>query len=231
MNRFFSTVILILLFVCQSNSSPVRNYQSSSTIDDNTLSTFLDNRLFNPIFLATSTESEIDFGTELTAFIDENPKKKLKWIKLASFAGFLLCGNGFLKATTTVGRILYGVLSADSFRLSYNCFTKNYCKIICEQTALGLGKGILSRVAFVTSSMMMVGEREVKSKVLFYGTITIGSYRRLQTMFDSILENFIRKEIKREEEKDRDILVKEIKKMEKGMKDFSQKAKDLWNDL
>jgi hypothetical protein len=45
------------------------------------------------------------------------------------------------------------------------------------------------------------------------------------------LENFIRKEIKREEEKDRDILVKEIKKMEKGMKDFSQKAKDLWNDL
>jgi hypothetical protein len=180
MNRYFSTVILILLFICQSNSSPIRNYQSSSTIDENTLSTFLDNRVFNPIFLATSTKDEIDFGTELTAFIDENPKKKLKLIKLVSSAGFVFFGNGFLKATSVAGRIVYGVLSADSFRLSYNCFTKNYCKVICEQTALGLGKGLLSRVAFVASSMMMVGEREVKSKVLFYRTITIGSFKRLQ---------------------------------------------------
>lgn len=50
-------------------------------------------------------------------------------------------------------------------------------------------------------------------------------------MFDSILDNFIRREIKREEEKDREILVKEIENWEKGMKYFSQKAKDLWNNL
>jgi hypothetical protein len=50
-------------------------------------------------------------------------------------------------------------------------------------------------------------------------------------MFENILDNFIRREIKREEDKDRDILVKEIENLEKGMKDFSQKAKDLWNNL
>jgi hypothetical protein len=50
-------------------------------------------------------------------------------------------------------------------------------------------------------------------------------------MFDSVLDNFIRRDIKREEEKDREILVREIENLEKGMKDFSQKAKDLWNNL
>jgi hypothetical protein len=49
---------------------------------------------------------------------------------------------------------------------------------ICIFTCIYIG--LLSKVAFVASSMMMVGEREVKSKVLFYRTITIGSYKRLQ---------------------------------------------------
>jgi hypothetical protein len=194
MNRYLS-ILLIIQLICQRISSTLRNYQStslfstsankdvrhrlvgssSSITDDNSFSSAVDHFIFNPIF--TSREGENNYA-KLSASIDNKLKQKLGLIKLASLASFVLFGSSLLSAPSLVDKVVYGILSYDSFRVSYNSYVKNYCQIICKQT--GLGTGLLSKVAFVTSSMIMMNDREVNTDVLLHKTITMSGYERLQ---------------------------------------------------
>lgn len=159
----------------------MKHDQFSLHEDDNVVSTFVDN-IFNPIFLVTSSKNEREYATELTYSVGKDKKKVLDLKILLSFAAFLMSGNSFLKATSTCGRIVYGVLSADFFRTSYNCFLKNHCKIICEQNMPGFGLRWLSRFALLKIYSKIVSDEEevIKPDVFYYRTITLSSYKTLQ---------------------------------------------------
>lgn len=196
MNRYFS-ILLIIQLICQRIGSTLRNYQSTSLFstsankdlryrlvgssasitDDNYFSSAVDHFIFNPIF--TSREGDIyNTYAKLSASIDDRLKRKLRLIKVASLASFVLFGNCFLSAPSVVDKVVYGILSYDSFRVSYNSYIKNYCQIKCKQS--GLGSGLLSKVAFVTGSVIMMNDREVSTDILLHKTITMSGYKRLQ---------------------------------------------------
>jgi hypothetical protein len=125
MNRFFS-LFLTLTLICQSLSSTLRNYQSSSLystsaskdvrhrlvgisssdIDHNSFGSAIDHYIFNPIF--TSTKGEKNYA-QLSASIDKDLKQKLGLIKLVSLASFLAFGNSFLIAPSIVDKAVFGI--------------------------------------------------------------------------------------------------------------------------
>jgi hypothetical protein len=147
----------------------VGNYQSPS--HDNTYSNILDNCIFNPIFVATSTEIEDGYASVLENFVHEKTKKELRLTKIGSFVGFLLFGNGFWKATTIIGRIVYGYYTHEFFRMSYNCFLKNYCKIIHKQNAVGLDTDWKSKIAYGCKCREILEQEECQTEFLRYRSI------------------------------------------------------------
>lgn len=101
-------------------------------------SRLLDERLFDPHFRSKSTEFEIEISTTMTnrkyfAGIED----VLRRTKIISFLACPIFLGAFMQKVNSRSQpalaCLYGVLSVDCLRMSYNCYSRNYCAIGLRQ--------------------------------------------------------------------------------------------------
>ena len=98
------------------------------------LSRLLDERVFDPYFRSKATDFEIETSTVMTdqkrlGAID-NILRVTKVVTFLSCPIFLLASLKRLNSRSTpLLACVYGVLSLDCLRMSYNCYTRNYCAI------------------------------------------------------------------------------------------------------
>lgn len=101
------------------------------------ISKSVDDNLFEPYFAKHSGAFERNLYENMTDLrsirkIDNN----LRFPKVAAIVGCAFSGGLFLRSCaggSPAYAILYGVMSADLLRISYNCYIKNYCAIALKK--------------------------------------------------------------------------------------------------
>jgi hypothetical protein len=123
----------------RSISGSISKLETSEEVPDDTnrfilsISKFLDDKLYEPYF---QTQSGVFENTMSESMTDLTPYRKidglLRQVKIISFVAspllFILSLRN-LNSKKPVEATIFGVLCADSLRLSYNCYIKNYCCI------------------------------------------------------------------------------------------------------
>ena len=102
-----------------------------------TVSQIVDDNVFEPYFTSNSGLFERNLYENMT---DLRSIRKidnlLRFTKVASIIGCLfsfgLCLRSCARASPAYA-ILYGIMSVDLLRISYNCYIKNYCAIALKQ--------------------------------------------------------------------------------------------------
>ena len=114
--------------------TPQKNSISEASDLILSLSRLLDQRVFDPYFRSKATQFEIETSTIMT---DQKCLKSIdKVLRVTKVVTFLSCPI-FLIATmrrlnsrsTPLLACIYGILSLDCLRMSYNCYARNYCAI------------------------------------------------------------------------------------------------------
>lgn len=123
-----------LLTSSADGKKPQRDSLSEASDLIISLSRFLDQRVFDPYFRSKATQFEIETSTVM---IDQKCLKSIdKVLRVTKVVTFLSCPL-FLLATmrrlnsrsTPLLACIYGMLSLDCLRMSYNCYARNYCAI------------------------------------------------------------------------------------------------------
>jgi hypothetical protein len=126
-------------------------------MDIGLLSTSLDKFVFSPIF--ENSNASKDSSLMVDKILSSRPVKKmnkrLENLKLSSFAlGVLFAFTSIRSMSLNVPLvILYGCFAADCFRISYNCYIKNYVSISVQYLG-GDFKAITSTILQVASSTL-----------------------------------------------------------------------------
>jgi hypothetical protein len=101
------------------------------------ISKMVDENLFEPYFAKHSGPFERNLYENMTDLrsvrkIDNN----LRFTKVASIIGCAFSGGLLIKSCASGSpafAIIYGIMSADFLRISYNCYIKNYCAIALKK--------------------------------------------------------------------------------------------------
>jgi hypothetical protein len=101
------------------------------------VSKMVDENLFEPYFVKHSGVFERNLYENMTDLrsirkIDNN----LRFTKVAAIVGCAFSGGLLIKSCASGSpafAIIYGIMSADFLRISYNCYIKNYCAIALKK--------------------------------------------------------------------------------------------------
>ena len=144
-------------------ANPTRNNGRSDSSNHNEFNEYvdiasqqIDKIVFEPYFKTQISQSKEKNMTISTVF-DANTLKKidgsLKSIKVSCFALALLCGAYCLSNLSRPKGFLFGIVAYDLLRISYNCYTKNYCYLAVDSLS-GDFKKLGSTILKVASSAL-----------------------------------------------------------------------------
>jgi hypothetical protein len=136
----------------------------------------------------TVEQSIISVLTDMQRFTYLN--RQLRIVKVFTAGAGILCLGAFLGSFFSqrlIGMAIYGVFSADLFRISYNCFIKNYICLCMSKLGGNVSKASETVLSWMTSAAGLgnkdpfaIVQNELSLEVLTANTLSKYLYRYAQ---------------------------------------------------
>jgi hypothetical protein len=192
MIQYISVIFLLQLYFRHSLSTFVSNYLTKSNItDDVFFSEVVNDYILSPLYPDASMKGQdVNYDTlelketivDITNLILSISKLKLEGKRFLSFTATVHFAL-FLMTTSTTEKVLYGMLSPDSFRVPYYSFPKKFCKTIIGSivSSFGLHVGQLSQIAWADRCSEIMDDGENNPDALMYRNMISGTVLQVYT--------------------------------------------------